>query len=334
MQTDGMRRRLKMRSYFCTSSQHPNPDTSIHGSMTSKPASILWELIGHLANACLTIRISGERGMGKEAIARLIHRHCPHPDAGFLKHDFRNSHTKSSDTERRRQSEATDRLFSLLASPHNNVFYFAHIEAMPSDVQDRLHCTLEQQFQGAPPWILTSNDQPLQPHLVSGRLNQELIERLDTIHIHIPPLREKPERIPQILAWYLNHTNGDAPHGIPPMPDESTMKRLMNYHWPGNLHQLRQIARRAIKQQQWDTVINTLETRSVQSTDIVDEMAAIFILSLSEISIHKEMVMEGLIASSDMNDVGLLDLAILNEVTCQFADMISMPNEKDHQREE
>jgi DNA-binding NtrC family response regulator len=115
---------------------------------------------------------------------------------------------------------------------------------------------------------------------------------------------------------------------MPPMPDASTMKRLMTYHWPGNLHQLRQIARRAIKQQQWDTVINTLETRSVQSTDIVDEMAAIYILSLSEISIHKDMVMEGLIASSDMNDVGLLDLAILDEVACQFADMISMPNGK------
>lgn len=298
--------------------------------MTSKPASILWELIGHLSDACLTIRISGERGMGKEAIARLIHHHCPHPDAVFLKHDFQNSHVKSSAIERRRQSAATDRLFSLLASPQNIVVYFAHIEAIPLDVQDRLQRLLEQQFEMTPPWILTSNDQPLQPHLVSGRLNPKLIERLDTIHIHIPPLRERPERIPQILAWYLNHANSDAPHGIPPMPDESTMKRLLNYHWPGNLHQLRQIARRALKQQQWDTVINTLETRSVQSTDIVDEMAAIFILSLSEIRIHKEMVMEGLIATSDMNEVGLLDLAILDEVACQFADKISKPNKKDH----
>jgi DNA-binding NtrC family response regulator len=296
--------------------------------MTSKPASILWELIGHLADVCLTTRISGETGMGKEAIARLIHRHYPHPDARFLKHDFRNSHVKSSDTERLRQSAATDRLFSLMASPQNMVFYFVHIEEMPTDVQDRLHCMMEQQFQAMPPWILTSNDQPLQPHLASGRLNRKLVERLDTIHIHIPPLRARPERIPQILTWYLNRTDGDTSHGLPPMPDESTMKRLMNYHWPGNLHQLRQIARRAIKQQQWDAVINTLESRSVQSTDIIDEMAAIFILSLSEISICKEMVLEGLIASSDMNDVGLLDLAILDEVACQFADRISMPNGK------
>lgn len=303
--------------------------------MTSKPASILWELIGHLADACLTIRISGESGMGKEAIARLIHRHCPHPDAGFLKFDFRNSCVRSSDAERVCQSAATDKLCSLLASPQNNVFYFAHIEAMPSDVQNRLQRMLEQQFQVTPPpWILTSNDQPLQPYLASGRLNRKLIDRLDTIHIHIPPLRERPERIPQILTWYLNHANSDASYGMPPMPDESTMKRLMNYHWPGNLSQLRQIAHRAIRQQQWDTVINTLETRSVQSTDIVDEMAAIFILSLSEISICREMVLEGLIAASDMNDVGLLDLAILNEVACQFADMISMPSDKDHQHEE
>jgi DNA-binding NtrC family response regulator len=303
-------------------------------SMTSKSAPILWELIGHLADVCLTIRVSGESGMGKEAIARLIHRHYPHPDARFLKHDFRNSHVKSSDTERRCQSAATDRLISSMASPQKKVFYFVHIEEMPTDVQDRLHCMMEQQFQSMPPWILTSNDQPLQPHLVSGRLNRKLIERLDTIHIHIPPLRERPERIPQILTWYLNRTDDDTSHGLPSMPDESTMKRLKNYHWPGNLHQLRHIAHRAIKRQQWDTVLNTLETRSVQSTDIVDEMAAIFILSLSEIRICKEMVLEGLIASSHMTDVGLLDLAILDEVACQFADRISMPMEKERRYED
>jgi DNA-binding NtrC family response regulator len=301
--------------------------------MTVKPASILWELIGRLANTCLTIRISGETGTGKEAIARLIHRHFPHPNAGFLKHDFRHSNVKSSGTERGRQSPASAKLRSLLASPQNNVFYFAHIEAMPPDAQDRLQHMLDQHFQTAPLWILTSNDQPLQPHLVSGRLNKILIDRLNTIHIHIPPLRERPEQIPQILAWYLNYANDHAPHCMPPMPDESTLRRLTHYHWPGNLYQLRQIVRRAIKQQQWDTVINTLETRSVQNTDIIDEMAAIFILSLSQISICKDMVLDGLIAASDMVDVGLLDLAILDEVACQFADMISMPNGKDRWRE-
>jgi DNA-binding NtrC family response regulator len=164
-------------------------------------------------------------------------------------------------------------------------------------------------------------------------MKEKLIGRLDTVHIHIPPLRERPERIPQILIWYLNHANGDSPHSMPPMPDAATMKRLKNYHWPGNLYQLRQIARRAVKHQQWETVISTLETRSLQSTDIIDEMAAIFILSLTEIRICKDLVLEGLIAASDMNDVGLLDLAILNEAACQFADLISMSYEKDHERE-
>ena len=303
-------------------------------SMTGKPASILWELISRLADTCLTIRISGESGTGKEAIARLIHRHCPHPDAGFLKHDFQNSNAGSSSGEQGHQSSASAKLRSLLAPPQNNVFYFAHIEAMPSDTQDCLQHMLEQHFQTTPPWILTSNDQSLQPHLVSGSLNKKLIDRLNTIHIHIPPLRERPEQIPQILAWYLNHANDHAPHCMPPMPDESTMRRLTNYHWPGNLYQLRQIALRALKHQQWDTVINTLGTRSVQSTDMIDEMAAIFILSFSEISICKKKVLEGLVAASDKDYVGLLDLAILHEVACQFAYMISMPNRKDHRHEE
>ncbi len=271
--------------------------------------------------------------MGKEAIARLIHRHCPYPDAGFLKYDFQQPDFGSNGAVQGCQSMATDTFHSLLASPQPNVFYFAHIEAMPPHAQDHLQRMLKQRFQTTPPWILTSNDQPLQPHLASGRLSERLIDRLDTIRIHIPPLRERPERIPQILTWYLNHAVGDAPHCIPPMPDQSTMKRLRDYHWPGNLHQLRQVAHRAIRQQRWDTIIDTLETLSEQSADMIDEMAAIFILSHSELTVCTEMILESLIASSDKNDVGLLDLAIFNEVACQFADMISMPNGKDRRKE-
>jgi DNA-binding NtrC family response regulator len=205
---------------------------------------------------------------------------------------------------------------------------------MPLDLQDRLQRMLERQVQTTSPWVLTSNDKPLQSHLAGSRLNKTLIDRLNTIHIHIPPLRQTPEQIPQILAWYLNHKNNDPAHGLPLMPDASTMKRLMDYHWPGNLHQLRQISHRVIEQQGWDTVINSLETLSVPNAEIIDEMVAIFILSLSKISVCKERILDSLIAAADINDVGLLDLAIFHEVAIHFTDMISMPNRKDYPHEE
>jgi DNA-binding NtrC family response regulator len=299
--------------------------------MTGKSTAILWELIGRLSDTCLTIHISGESGTGKEAIARLIHHHCPHPDAQFLKCDFQHL---GADQERRYSALA--KLRDWLASPRHNVLYFRHIEEMPVDIQEHLQRTLERKCLTLPPWILTSSDQPLETHRVNNPLKEKLIERLNTIHIHIPPLRETPEQIPQILAWYLNHENDDVAHGLPLMPDPSTMKHLMEYRWPGNLHQLRHISLRIIEQQRWDTVINTMETRSTkstQNTQIIDEMMAIFILSISKIRISKEKVLESLIAASDTNDVGLLDVAILHEVASQFADRISMPTRKDHRHE-
>ncbi len=265
--------------------------------------------------------------MGKEAIARLIYRHHPNPDAKFLKHDVRDTTDRVNGDAPTSWPSAAKLLEGLLNAPKSDVYYFAAFDSISPDAQNRLLHLLDRPFNIQPPWILTSNEHPLIHHGKGDRLNPELVERLDTIHIHLPPLRNKQENIPQILSWYLNQFDNHSPERMPPMPDTRQMKRLITYHWPGNLHQLRQIARRAIHRD-WDTAINTIETWSVQRTDIVDEMAAIYILSLADIRIRKERILEALIAAADLDDVGLLDLAILNEAICQYDDLFSFPDEK------
>ena len=293
---------------------------------------MLWELIDRLGNTSLTIRLSGETGVGKDAGARLIQHHYPHHGAKFYCYDCQKLMARSKPWA---SDQVKYDLYTVLASPENHILYFKHIEDMPAEVQVGLMKLLEVQFEKATPWILISSSQRLTPHIESGRLNKDLLESLATVRVHIPPLREKPDKIPLLLAWYLNHSETRTSNALPPMPDVQTMKYLKQYSWPGNLRQLQQIAHRALKNRNWPKVIRNIETRSICGDETIDEIAAFYILSYAEISIQREKVLEKLIAASNMDDIGLLDLAFLNEAVSQIADSITKPRaDKDPRKNE
>ena len=289
---------------------------------------MLWELINRLGDTILTIYLNGEIGAGKEASARLIHRHYPSKDAEFCKYDCRDFTTHSNGTRRNASAKALNNLHTVLAAPENHVLYFANIENMPLQVQYHLKRLLETRFETAPPWIITSNGRPSTHQSDKCRIDKNLLALLNTISVHIPPLHERPEEIPQIIAWYVNQAEAGTRHARLPMPDTEDMNRLTRYTWPGNLRQLQQVVRRAIKHQQWDKAISNVETWSIHSDDTIDEMAAFYILSHAELSIQRDKILEGLITASNSDDIGLLDLAFFNEAVSQIADQILSHNIK------
>jgi DNA-binding NtrC family response regulator len=289
---------------------------------------MLWKLIERLGGTVLTIHLNGEFGVGKEASARLIHRHYPHHDAGFYIFDCRKQTLLGNSTHRNASEKALDDLHAVLAAPENHVLYFSNIEKMSPQIQDRLKRLLETRFETASPWIITSNRRPLIHNSDTSCLSQNLLKLMSTISIHIPPLHERPEEIPQIISWYVNHAEEGVRTETLPMPDIQGMNHLIKYRWPGNLRQLQQVIHRAIKHQKWDKVINTVETCSINSDDTIEEIAAFYILSHAELSIQKDKILEGFIAASNSDDIGLLDLAFYNEAVSQISDQILSHNIK------
>lgn len=285
----------------------------------TKPAAILWELIRRLADTAMTIRISGETGVGKEAVAHLIYRHYPHENAAFVKIDCRKLELASSPSP-------MAELNGVLTSPEGHVIYLEHLEFAPKIIHKHLLELISTPFASAPPWIIASSLQPLERFIRNGHFSIPLFKALDTIHIYLPPLRSRPEKTPQILSWLLSQYNtGDFS-----MPDQDAMERFIEYHWPGNWRQIQEVARKASARRKWDIPLTSPKS-DADKRDKIDEIAAIYILSMAELSIHKDKVMENLMAACNLEEIGLLDLAIFNEAVSQIADHLSAQHAEQEQ---
>lgn len=289
--------------------------------MKTKPASILWELIGRLANTTLTIRISGEKGVGKEAIARLIYRHYPHEEADFYIIDGRQLTTGPCPL-------AMTIFDNFVDSPQSKVLYLKNLEFAPQEIQNNLIELLKISFSSHPPWIIVSSQQPLEQHIADGQFSKLLFSALDTLRIALPPLRSQPEKIPQILTWFLNHFNSENPLNSLSMPTMGQMERLTHYDWPENWRQLHEVTRTAFEIRSWDVPLEDSGPDD-GSTDGIDSIAAIHILSMAKIGIQKSRVIESMIAAADQDTLGLLDLAIFNEAVNQISDHISLLEKED-----
>lgn len=285
---------------------------------------MLWELIGRLAKNRLTFRISGESGVGKEAIAHLIHRHYPHENSQYIKFNCSELHEAvNAAGSASAHSIALTSFDNALNSPENQVFYFENVQLLPAKLQTQLEDMISRKFSIASPWIFASSIGPLE-HFEGNLLSTSLYKALDTVHIAVPPLRHHPDKIPQILSWFLHAYSQKAPEIMPVMPSQHIADRLLNYQWPGNLRQLQQVAWKAFTTSDWNTVVDNLDAPYNKRDALeVDEIAAIYLMSLAKLSIHKEKIVEGFMAASKLEDVGLLDLAIYNEAVSQIADHLT-----------
>jgi transcriptional regulator with PAS, ATPase and Fis domain len=88
--------------------------------------------------------------------------------------------------------------------------------------------------------IIATTNQDLEKAIKANRFRQDLYYRLAVFNIHIPPLREHPEDVPEI-ARYFAELYCKRPIPIP----ESHLKELMAYSWPGNIRELRNVIERA-----------------------------------------------------------------------------------------
>jgi transcriptional regulator of acetoin/glycerol metabolism len=168
----------------------------------------------------------------------------------------------------------------------------------------------------------------------NGRMGIALFTALDTVHVALPTLRSISEKIPQILTWILCHGNqGKVPSsGLHAMPSMAEMEFIMNYHWPRNWRQLQEVARQAVETEDWNVPLRDLSPWGGEN-ETIDSIAAIYILSMAKLAIHKDKVMEGIVAATNLEEIGLLDLAILNEAVSEMAHSIELVNKENETAE-
>jgi len=93
--------------------------------------------------------------------------------------------------------------------------------------------------------LIAATNRNLEEAVAAGRFRSDLYYRLHVFPIHVPPLRERPEDIPLLVA-YLAERKGKAVGKIIDCIPEAMMQRLLQYSWPGNVRELENVIERAI----------------------------------------------------------------------------------------
>ena len=216
-------------------------------------------LIDRAAPTDANVLILGENGTGKEIVAREIHRNSRRSGQPMLSIDLGATseslfeselfgHTKGAFTG------ATGERMGRLKAADQSTLFLDEIGNLPLHLQPKLLTALEQR-QVVP----VGSNRPVSidvrvvaaTNLTADRLTdetrfrQDLLFRLNTIEIHLPPLRARRDDIPQLLEHYLRlyERKYDRPERLVPA---DVMDPLVKHDWPGNVRALRHAAERAV----------------------------------------------------------------------------------------
>jgi two-component system response regulator AtoC len=217
------------------------------------------ETVASVADADANVLILGESGTGKELIANALHERSSRKDGPWIKincaalpKDLIESelfgHTKGSFTG------ATTEKVGLLEEAHKGSLLLDEITEMPVDLQAKLLRVLEERvvrrLGGAKSIavdfrLISSSNRPLEQAVKEGHLRQDLLFRINTVTIVVPPLRERREDIPILVRAFLDRYRAKHARAIEEIEPEA-YRRMLSYPWPGNVRELQHAIERAV----------------------------------------------------------------------------------------
>lgn len=205
------------------------------------------------------VLISGESGTGKELVAREIHRASTRSRRSFVEvncaaipEDLIESelfgHEKGAFTH------AISRKRGKFELAHGGTLFLDEIGDMSLKTQAKVlrvleECRIErvggQQSIPVDVRVIAASNKNLQQEIRENRFREDLFYRLNVIPIHLPPLRERPEDIPDLVRFFLDYFCSE--YGKPlKMISPGAMKNLEAYNWPGNIRELRNEVERLV----------------------------------------------------------------------------------------
>jgi transcriptional regulator with PAS, ATPase and Fis domain len=215
------------------------------------------ELAARVARHNTTVLITGESGTGKEVIARAIHKMSPRSERSFTAINC------AAIPEQLLESELfghTKGAFTGATSDHPGLFELANggtllldeIADLPQALQAKLLRVLEEseirrlgarESKKIDVRVLAATGRPMEQAVERGEFRSDLYYRLNVVRLHIPPLRERPEDIPELLTHFARQVAQRLGHPVSVTP--AALVALTNHNWPGNVRELRNAVERA-----------------------------------------------------------------------------------------
>ncbi len=216
-------------------------------------------LISSVGPSDANVLITGEHGCGKEVVARTLHalsnrasRPLVAVNTGGLPEGIFESelfgHVKGAFTDAR-----ADRIgrFELA---HGGTLFLDEIANIPLGQQAKLLRVLESgemervgssQTRRVDVRIISATNADLNQEVEAGRFRQDLLFRLNTVEVHVPPLRERRQDISQLAMYFLNRY-AERYRKPAKTLDPAAMQAMLEYSWPGNVRELDHAVERAV----------------------------------------------------------------------------------------
>ena len=205
------------------------------------------------------VLVLGENGTGKELIARAIHQQSQRADQVFMSVDLGTISESLFESElfghkKGAFTGANDDRVGRLQAAEGGTLFLDEVGNLPLHLQSRLLTALEQRVVTP---VGSNKTVPIDVRIVAAtnlgkaklsnpeHFRQDLLFRLNTVELHLPPLRERPEDIPTLVEHYIAlycRKYGKAVKSV----SADALDALRNYSWPGNVRALRHAVERAI----------------------------------------------------------------------------------------
>ena len=206
-----------------------------------------------------TVLLGGESGTGKELVARALHRLSPRKEAPFiavncgaipgsLLESELFGHRKGAFTDASRDRRG------LFEEASGGTLFLDEIGEMPLALQVKLLRVLQEeevrrlgdtQDIKVDVRVVAATARDLGAEVSRGAFREDLFYRLNVLHLALPPLRDRREDIPLLVAHFIDRMNARMGLSIEGMGPEA-MRRLMEYDWPGNVRELENTIERAM----------------------------------------------------------------------------------------
>jgi DNA-binding NtrC family response regulator len=230
-----------------------------NGLVGRTPAMLeVYKMIARVSDSSASVLVTGESGTGKELVARAIHTHSSRASAPFvaincgaltetLLESELFGHVKGSFTG------ATGNKRGIFEQAAEGTVFLDEISETSPALQVKLLRVLQERevvpVGGAEvikvrARVIAASNSDLEKLSTNGAFRRDLLYRLNVIQLHLPPLRERLDDIPLLVAHFvLKHSlNVQQPVTI----DERAMEALCAYSWPGNVRELENVLERAI----------------------------------------------------------------------------------------
>jgi two-component system, NtrC family, response regulator HydG len=218
----------------------------------------LFELIQRVAPTDATVLITGDSGTGKELVARALHAQSRVASREFLALNMAALPPDMIEAqlfghERGAFTGADRRREGLLRAVRGGTVFLDEIGEMPVAAQAKLLRAIEaheivpvgaERPEQAEFRLLAATNRDLEREVRDGRFRQDLYFRLNVFSIAVPPLRDRRDDIPDLVAHFVALHRRRQDRRRPTLANE-VMKRLMSYGWPGNVRELSNVIERA-----------------------------------------------------------------------------------------